>query len=75
MAAIATTVQLVLNLTAPAAVTAPAFLGANIDTAALFQGTSPHRLCVPSRALQSAATHMPNLFSLHDRLMHQFKME
>ena len=41
-----TAVQLILNLTAPVAITAPAFLGVNIDTAALFQGTSPHRLWV-----------------------------
>ena len=42
---------LVLNLTAPLAVTAPAFLGCNIDTASMYQGTLPHRLDFTSPTL------------------------
>ena len=37
-------VELRLNASAPLALTAPNFLGANIDTASLYQGTEPHRL-------------------------------
>jgi hypothetical protein len=39
-----TFLTLLVNLTAPIAFTAPAFVGVNIDTAALFHGTLPHRL-------------------------------
>ena len=37
-------VELRLNASVPLALTAPNFLGANIDTASLYQGTEPHRL-------------------------------
>ena len=46
---------LVLNLTQPHAVVSPAFLGCNIDTASLYQGTKPHRLDLDDPGLLSLA--------------------
>eukprot|EP01047_Picozoa_sp_COSAG01_P028887 COSAG01_NODE_1959_length_8800_cov_81.221584_1_plen_594_part_00 len=46
---------LLIDLTTPAHVTAAAFLGVNIDTASLYQGTQPHRLDFTNPALRTLA--------------------